>query len=194
MVRNGYLPEREIVTGVGNVTVKIPEVRDRSGGGIKFNSSLVPPYVRKPKRVEAALPWRYLRGISTGDKQSALSVLLGDDAKGLSPAVASRLKAEWSEDYLAWNRRDLWTERLCMSGPTASIRPCVARMTGCAYWSLSASTNRVKTLASLIGRLSGIESLLVECLAGYASSRFTGRTKTGHRRRRIGFWAALDEA
>jgi len=64
------------VTGVGNVPVKIPKVRDRSGGGIKFNSSLVPPYVRKAKRVEAALPWLYLRGISTGDMQSALSVLL----------------------------------------------------------------------------------------------------------------------
>ena len=110
VVRNGYLPEREIVTGVGNVTVKIPKVRDRSGGGIKFNSSLVPPYVRKAKRVEAALPWLYLRGISTGDMQSALSVLLGDDAKGLSPAVVSRLKAQWAEDYLAWNRRDLSKE------------------------------------------------------------------------------------
>jgi len=111
VVRNGYLPEREIVTGVGNVTVKIPKVRDRSGGGIKFNSSLVPPYVRKAKRVAAALPWLYLRGISTGDMQQALSVLLGDDAKGLSPAVVSRLKAQWAEDYLAWNRRDLSKER-----------------------------------------------------------------------------------
>ncbi len=95
VVRNGYFPEREIVTGVGSVTVKIPKVRDRSGGGVKFNSSLVPPYVRKAKRVEAALPWLYLRGISTGDMQPALSVLLGDDAKGLSPAVVSRLYALW---------------------------------------------------------------------------------------------------
>jgi len=111
VVRNGYLPEREIVTGVGTVPVKIPKVRDRSGGGIKINSSLVPPYVRKAKRVEAALPWLYLRGISTGDMQEALSVLLGDEAKGLSPGVVSRLKAQWAEDYLAWNRRDLTKER-----------------------------------------------------------------------------------
>ncbi|MBS3955703.1 MAG: transposase [Methylomicrobium sp.] len=56
VVRNGYLPEREIVTGVGSVAVKVPKVRDRSGGGIKFNSALVPPYVRKANlRVEAAL-------------------------------------------------------------------------------------------------------------------------------------------
>jgi putative transposase len=111
VVRNGYLPEREIVTGVGPVAVKIPKVRDRSGGGIKFNSALVPPYVRKAKRVEAALPWLYLRGISTGDMQEALSVLLGDEAKGLSPAVVSRLKAQWADDYQAWNRRDLAQER-----------------------------------------------------------------------------------
>jgi putative transposase len=111
VVRNGYLPEREIVTGVGPVAVKVPKVRDRSGGGIKFNSSLVPPYVRKAKRVEAALPWLYLRGISRGDMQEALSVLLGDEAKGLSPAVVSRLKAQWADDYQAWNRRDLARER-----------------------------------------------------------------------------------
>ena len=111
VVRNGYLPERDIVTGVGNVAVKMPKVRDRSGGGVKFNSSLVPPYVRKAKRVEAALPWLYLRGISTGDMQGALSVLLGSEAKGLSPAVVSRLKTQWDGEYQAWYQRDLSQER-----------------------------------------------------------------------------------
>jgi putative transposase len=56
VVRNGYLPEREILTGLGPVPVRIPKVRDRSQSGIKFNSALVPPYVRKAQRVEAALP------------------------------------------------------------------------------------------------------------------------------------------
>ncbi len=107
VVRNGYLPERDILTGLGPVPVRIPKVRDRSGSGIKFNSALVPPYVRKAQRVEAALPWLYLRGISTGDMQEALSVLLGAEAQGLSPAVVSRLKAEWAEAHAAWNRRDL---------------------------------------------------------------------------------------
>jgi putative transposase len=111
VVRNGHLPERDILTGVGNIPVRVPKVRDRSGSGIKFNSAIVPPYVRKAQRVEAALPWLYLRGISTGDMQEALSVLLGEEAKGLSPAVVSRLKAEWAEDYAAWNRRDLSAER-----------------------------------------------------------------------------------
>jgi hypothetical protein len=35
------------------------------------------------------------------------ALLVGEEAKGLSPAVVSRLKAQGSEDYLAWNRRDL---------------------------------------------------------------------------------------
>lgn len=83
VVRNGYLPEREILTGLGPVAVRIPKVRDRSRSGVKFNSAVVPPYVRKAWRVEAALPWLYLRGISTGDMPEALSVLLGEDAKGL---------------------------------------------------------------------------------------------------------------
>lgn len=110
VVRNGYLPEREVLTALGPVPVRVPKVRDRSGSGVKFNSALVPPYVRKAKSVEAALPWLYLRGISTGDMQEALSVLVGEEAKGLSPAVVSRLKAQWSEAYSAWNRRDLSDE------------------------------------------------------------------------------------
>jgi putative transposase len=110
VVRNGYLPEREVLTALGPVPVRVPKVRDRSGSGIKFNSALVPPYVRKARRVEAALPWLYLRGISTGDMQEALSVLVGEDAKGLSPSVVSRLKAQWSDAYAAWNQRDLSEE------------------------------------------------------------------------------------
>ena len=111
VVRNGYLPEREILTGLGPVAVRVPKVRDRSKTGVKFNSAVVPPYVRKAQRVEAALPWLYLRGISTGNMQEALSVLLGEEAKGLSPSVVSRLKAKWAEDYAEWNRRDLAGER-----------------------------------------------------------------------------------
>ncbi|WP_178391911.1 transposase, partial [Caballeronia sordidicola] len=91
VIRNGYLPEREVVTAIGPITVKVPKVRDRSGSGVKFNSNIVPPYIRKSPRVSAALPWLYLRGVSTGDMGEALSVLLGEEAKGLSPNVVSRL-------------------------------------------------------------------------------------------------------
>jgi transposase-like protein len=47
VVRNGYLPEREVLTAAGPIAVKVPKVRDRSGSGIKFNSNIVPPYIRK---------------------------------------------------------------------------------------------------------------------------------------------------
>ena len=111
VVRNGYLPERQVLTAVGPVDVRIPKVRDRSGGGVKFNSALVPPFVRRSPRVSAALPWLYLKGISTGDMREALTVLVGDQAKGLSPNVVSRLKAEWATEYSAWMKRNLSTRR-----------------------------------------------------------------------------------
>ena len=58
VVRNGDLPEREVLTAVGPVAVRVPKVRDRSGSGVKFNSALVPPYVRRSQRVSAAVPWQ----------------------------------------------------------------------------------------------------------------------------------------
>lgn len=110
VVRNGYQPERDILTAVGPVAVKVPKVRDRSGSGIKFNSALVPPYVRRTPRISAALPWLYLKGISTGDMSEALQVLLGEDAKGLSAPVVSRLKLEWANERKEWDARDLSAE------------------------------------------------------------------------------------
>jgi putative transposase len=107
VVRNGYLPAREILTAVGPVEVQVPKVRDRSGSGVKFNSALAPPDVRRSARVAAALPWLYLKGISSGDLGEALEVLVGEAAKGLSPAALGRLKAQWSEDYQGWTRRRL---------------------------------------------------------------------------------------
>ena len=74
VVRNGYLPEREIMTGLGPVSVQVPKVRDRSGAGIKFTSAILPPYLRRARSVEEVLPWLYLKGISTGDMQEALEV------------------------------------------------------------------------------------------------------------------------
>ncbi len=105
--RNGYQPEREILTGVGQVAVKMPKVRSRTGEPVVFRSSLVPPYVRKARRVEAALPWLYLKGIATGQMQEALEVLVGPETKGLSASVISRLKKEWEAEYAEWCRRDV---------------------------------------------------------------------------------------
>ena len=77
VVRNGYLPERELQTGIGPVTVRIPKVRAKTGKPVTFRSALVPPYVRKTRSLEAALPWLYLKGISSGEMGEALKVLVG---------------------------------------------------------------------------------------------------------------------
>ncbi len=107
VVRNGYLPSRTLQTGIGDVEVRVPKVRDRSGSGVKFNSSLVPPYLKRTKSVEELLPWLYLKGISTGDYQEALRSILGPDAPGLSAATISRLKSSWQGEYESWKKRDL---------------------------------------------------------------------------------------
>ena len=92
VVRNGHLPERELQTGIGPVTVRIPKVRAKTGEPVTFRSALVPPYVRKTRSLEAALPWLYLKGISSGEMGEALKVLVGPDAEGLSASTVSRLK------------------------------------------------------------------------------------------------------
>ena len=111
VVRNGHLPAREILTGIGPVQVEVPKVRSRTETPVVFHSALVPPYVRKAKSVEAALPWLYLKGISTGQMQEALSVLVGPEAKGLSAGVVSRLKTAWCAEYTTWRQRRLDQDR-----------------------------------------------------------------------------------
>ena len=111
LVRNGYLPEREVQTGIGSVSVRVPRVRDRSGSGIRFHSNLLPPYLRRSKSIEELIPWLYLKGVSTGDFSEALSALLGTDACGLSSSTVSRLKESWTREYEAWQERDLSPRR-----------------------------------------------------------------------------------
>jgi transposase-like protein len=111
VVRNGYLPERSIMTGVGAVEVQVPKVRDRSGSGIKFNSLLLPPYLKRAKSVEEVLPWLYLKGVSTGDFSEALASLLGSQAEGLSASTISRLKTKWMGEHQQWQTRSLEGKR-----------------------------------------------------------------------------------
>jgi putative transposase len=115
VVRNGYLPEREIQTGIGPVAVKMPKVRDRGkakgGRKVQFTSKILPPYLRRTKSIEDLIPWLYLKGISTGDFTEALAALLGKDAPGLSASTVSRLKEVWKKDLAAWQRRDLSRKR-----------------------------------------------------------------------------------
>lgn len=111
VVRNGYLPKRTVQTGIGEVEIRVPKVRDRSGGGACFRSSLLPPYLKRAHSVEELIPWLYLKGVSTGDYQEALSALLGDQAKGLSANTVSRLKQHWIEEHRTWCQRELSDRR-----------------------------------------------------------------------------------
>jgi len=110
MVRNGYLPEREIQSGIGPVPVKAPRVRDRHADAsqrISFSSLILPPYLRRTRSMEELIPWLYLKGVSTGDFSDALAALVGPGAPGLSPATVSRLKMTWQQDLEVWQKRDL---------------------------------------------------------------------------------------
>lgn len=111
VVRNGYLPERSILTGIGPITVQVPKVRSRTEDAAVFRSALVPRYVRRSRSVEAALPWLYLHGVSTGDMSEALAVLVGPQAAGLSAPVISRLKSRWEKEYKHWCQASLGKER-----------------------------------------------------------------------------------
>ncbi|MCV6576156.1 MAG: transposase, partial [Cohaesibacter sp.] len=59
LVRHGHLPEREVITGIGPVPVKVPRIRDRGDGQekVRFTSAILPPYLRKTKSIEDLLPW-----------------------------------------------------------------------------------------------------------------------------------------
>ena len=107
VVRNGHLPARELQAGVGPVKVEIPKVRARAGEPVTFRAALVPPYVRKTRSLEAALPWLYLKGVSTGEMEETLRVLVGPDAVGLSAGTVSRLNQVWPREYRSWREERL---------------------------------------------------------------------------------------
>ena len=115
VVRHGYGPARTIATGIGPVEVARAKIRDRGAAGdgerIRFNSAILPLWARRTRSSDTLLPVLYLRGISTGDFQEALTALLGKDAPNLSPAVISRLTAEWQGEYERWQKRDLSARR-----------------------------------------------------------------------------------
>jgi len=76
VVGNGHLPERELSTGVGPVTVRQPRVRHRDGR--RFSSAILPKYMRRAPSIDALIPALYLKGISTGDFTEALLAILGE--------------------------------------------------------------------------------------------------------------------
>ncbi len=115
VVRNGWHPEREIQTGLGQIKIQRPKVNDKrldeNGERFRFSSKILPAYLRRTKNIEELLPWLYLRGISTGDFDLALNRLLGEGAPGLSATTISRLKTIWEREHQDWSKRSLKDKR-----------------------------------------------------------------------------------
>ena len=109
VVRNGHLPKRTVLSGVGPIEVEQPRVLDRrpKGEAESFSSQILPPYLRKTKSLEELIPWLYLKGVSTGDFSEALASLVGPSAAGLSATTITRLKAVWEDEFEEWTKRSL---------------------------------------------------------------------------------------
>jgi transposase-like protein len=111
VVRNGYMPERVIQSGLGPIPVKRPRVNDKrvgpDGERMRFASAILPAYLRRTKAIDDLIPWLYLRGISTGDFPQALEALVGPSAKGFSANTVQRLCQIWQDDFREWERRRL---------------------------------------------------------------------------------------
>ena len=113
VVANGYLPERQVLTGVGPVSVKQPRVDDRRPADQreKLNRRILPPYLRRANSIDEAIPWMYLYGISTNDMGDSLKALLGPAIEHLSPNTVARLVSQWQVQYAHWNQRSLKDKR-----------------------------------------------------------------------------------
>jgi len=198
LVRHGYGPERQVQTGIGPVPVSRVKIRDRGaaegGERVRFSSAILPRWARRTKSLDALLPVLYLRGVSTGDFQEALTALLGKDAPNLSPAVVGRLTAEWQIEYEHWQARDL------------SARRYVYVWADCVYLQ-ARMEDHSKCMLVLIGATPEGRKELVGFQVGVRESAQSWRELLVEVKRRglaiapeiavgdgaLGFWKALDE-
>ena len=193
VVRNGYLPERELQTGLGPVTVKIPKVRAKTGEPVTFQSALVPPYVRKTRSLEAALPWLYLKGISSGEMGAALEVLVGSKAKGLSASTVSRLKQAWAQEYRHWSDKPLEQDQwvyIWADGVYSGLRAERAKL--CALVIIGVNERGEKHFLAIEDGVRESTQSWREVLLKL-KSRGMNSPKLGIGDGAMGFWAALEE-
>jgi putative transposase len=193
LVRNGYLPARSIVTGIGPVSVTVPRVRDRTGQGIRFESKLVPTYVRRAKSIDALLPWLYLRGISQADTGPALEALVGKDVANLSGAVVGKLKRRWADEYATWSKGDLSKERwvyLWADGIYSGIRAEDQKL--CALIVIGVNERGQKRFLAIEDGVRESKQSWHEVLIGLqARGLVAPQVAIGDGA--LGFWAAIDE-
>lgn len=198
VTRNGYLPERNIQTGIGAIPVKAPRVADRrkSGEKIKFSSSILPTYLRRTKSIEELLPWLYLKGISTGDFSEALAALLGKDAPGLSASTISRrLKDAWSEELKEWQQRSLkgkeyvylWVDGIHFGARMEDAAQCMLVIIG-------ATKHGEKELLTIVDGYRESEQSWLEALNDLKRRGLKRVPKLAIGDGALGFWKALPQA
>jgi len=193
VVRNGSLPERSLVTGVGPVTVKQPRVRDRREGE-RFTSKILPPFMRRVPSIDALIPALYLKGVSTGDFSEALTSILGEKATGLSAANIVRLKQGWERDYEAWSARSLegkryaywWADGIYFNVRLEPDRPCMLVIMG-------ALENGVKELVAVWDGHRESKQSWQETLRDLKARGLEQAPKVAVGDGALGFWAALEE-
>ena len=196
VVRNGHLPGRTILTGVGPVEVEQPRVHDRrpKAEAEKFTSKILPPYLRKTKSIEELIPWLYLKGISTGDFHEALAALLGPQAPGLSATTVTRLKTIWEDEYQTWNQRSLeskhyvylWADGVYFNVRLEEDRQCLLVLMG------ATPDGKKELIAVAAGHRESEQSwlaLLLDCKA--RGMKVDPLLATGDGA--LGFWKALPQ-
>ena len=193
VVRNGYLPERRIQTGIGAVAVRAPRVRDRAGE-LKFSSRLLPPYLRRTRSLDELLPWLYLKGLSSSDFSGALTALLGPAAPGLSAAKICRLKEIWRLEYEQWRRRSLsdkeyvyvWADGIYFGVRLEDARQCMLVVIG-------ATKDGRKELLGLTDGYRESEASWKELLLELKERGLTVDPKLAIGDGSLGFWKALPQ-
>jgi transposase-like protein len=106
--RNGHGKPRRLSLSSGTITVRRPRVRDLDE---RFESRILPLFLRRTREVGDLLPELYLHGLSEGDFDLALRGLLGDGAP-LSASSIARLKEKWQAEYSAWKSRSLMDDQV----------------------------------------------------------------------------------
>jgi putative transposase len=198
VVRNGYLPSRELLTGAGRLAVEQPRVRDNSSqreDRVRFSSSILPPYLRRSKAIDELIPWLYLKGISTGDFTEALQTLVGEDAPALSANVVVRLTQQWSQEYDAWSRRDLSEQQyvyVWADGIHVNVRlENEANQRQCLLVLMGATADGQKELISVVDGYRESEQSWYELLLDLKKRGLALAPKLAVGDGALGFWAAL---
>jgi transposase-like protein len=198
VVRNGYLPFRELLTGAGRLAVEQPRVRDNSSereGRVRFSSSILPPYLRRSKAIDELIPWLYLKGISTGDFTEALQALVGEDAPALSVNVVVRLTQQWSQEYDAWSRRDLSEKQyvyVWADGIHVNVRlEDEANQRQCLLVLMGATADGQKELIAVVDGYRESGQSWYELLLGLKQRGLALAPKLAVGDGALGFWAAL---